>query len=337
VADTLLIEGPAEPVVTIPAGATIRLSGSLVVGQNAPGGLKIGSEGGPTANLLPRFTTWDGVDFREYAVHSWISDAVLEACGTAGTACVSMVGSFSDGPAPTPLLKNLTIRNALGTGLFMGYDGRPGPGSANLRITGTTGWPVGIHQSPVSSIPSGQYSGNLRDVIWINEVDIRQDETWPRHDVPYFIRWVSVGDSATNPTLTLEPGVTVISAPGVRIHIGESAPGAIRAAGTAAEPITFKGETDTPGSWIGIAVWYYADPSTLFDHVIVADAGGPYHVLGSFHFYKDIGPVIRNSVIRNSAGCGVIIVNQPTWSTDFTAPALGNTFTDNAGGSVCGP
>jgi hypothetical protein len=332
----VLIEGPKEPVLTIPAGATILLSASLIAGQDAPGGLQIGTDGGPTVNLLPRSTTWEGLQFRAYAVHSSISDAVLESCGPAGTSCVSLQGSFTGGPAPTPVLRNVTIRDAVGSGMAMAYNGRPGPGSTNLRITGAGEMPIFVHQSPLSSIPSGQYTGNFRDLIWINQLDIRQDETWPRFDAPYFIyNWVSVGDDATDPTLTVAPGVTVISAAGVSIRVGETAPGAIHAVGTVAEPITFTGETYSPGSWTGIAVSYHADPSTVFDHVIVDNAGAPYPVQGSFHFYTDIGPVIRNSMIRNSAGCGVIVVNGAPWSTDFTAPALGNTFTNNVGGAVC--
>jgi hypothetical protein len=123
----------------------------------------------------------------------------------------------------------------------------------------------------------------------------------------------------------------------VSLRVGEASRGAIHAVGTAAEPITFTGESNSPGSWTGIVIGPQADPATTFDHVIVDNAGAPYPVQGSFHFYTDIGPIISNSVIRNSAGCGVIIVNQPPWSTDFTAPTLGNTFTNNAGGAVCGP
>jgi hypothetical protein len=338
VTGAVLIEGPKVPVLTIPAGDTIRLSGSLLAGQNAPGGLQIGTDGGPTVSLRPRSTTWDGVLFLAYAVHSSISNAVLESCGTAGTSCVSLWGSFSGGPAPAPVLKSVTIRNAIGSGIGMSYNGRPGPGSANLTITGTNGMPIGINQSPVSSIPTGQYTGNFRDIIWINQLVVRQDETWPRHDVPYFIyNGVTVGDSATDPTLTIDPGVTVISAAGASIGMGMTGPGAIHAVGTAVDPITFTGESNSPGGWAGIVVWFDADSASLFDHVIVDNAGTPANVQGGFLFYTDIGPVIHNSTIRNSAGCGVIIVNQPPWSTDFTAPALGNTFTNNAGGAVCGP
>ena len=170
-------------------------------------------------------------------------------------------------------------------------------------------------------------------------LEIRQDETWHNYGVPYFsYGGVLVGDSTTDPTLTIEPGVEIQLASGARFSIGWNAPGAVRAMGTVAEPITFKGEADRPGSWIGVIFGYFADSSSLFDHTVV-DYGGELDpwVAGSVHFYADPGPVIQNSIIRNSAGCGVIIVNQPPWSTDFTAPALGNTFTNNAGGAVCGP
>jgi hypothetical protein len=63
----------------------------------------------------------------------------------------------------------------------------------------------------------------------------------------------------------------------------------------------------------------------------------PFDFEGSLSFYVDLGPISRNSTIRNSATCGVTILNQPPWSTDFTVPALGNSFTNNAGGAVCGP
>jgi hypothetical protein len=220
----------------------------------------------------------------------------------------------------------------------MTYGGRPGPGSANLTITGGGAEPVSVEHSPVSAIPPGQYTGNARDRISINRYDVRQDDTWPNHGVPYYIReYVSVGDDVTGPTLTVEPGVAVISASAVHIFVGQTEPGALHAVGTAAEPITFTGETNYPGSWSGIVIGPQADPSTTFDDVIVDNGGGPFDFEGSLSFYVDLGPIIRNSTIRNSATCGVTIVNQPAWSTDFTAPALANTFTNNAGGAVCGP
>ena len=48
-------------------------------------------------------------------------------------------------------------------------------------------------------------------------------------------------------------------------------------------------------------------------------------------FTKDLGPILKNSTIRQSGGCGVLRVVGVSWSTDFTAPSLGNQFIDNVG------
>jgi hypothetical protein len=235
----------------------------------------------------------------------------------------------------------------MGVGLVLSYGGSLGPGSANLTITetiqwpgtfgGEEGWPVAVWQSPVSAIPDGSYSGNFHDYIWIGQLDIRQSETWVKHDVPYYVfNWLSVGGSSS-PVLTLEPGVTVLGAGAAWLYVGEHEPGAIRAIGTAASPIVFQGSSDYPGAWGGISILPHATHSTLFDHVIVENGGGAYPLFANFLFYVDLGPVIRNSIVRGSAGCGVIITGNPPWATDLTEPAFGNTFANNAGGNVCGP
>src|SRR2546428_752318 len=346
VLEPVLIEGPHQPVLTIPAGATLLMKGGFIVGKNAPGGLQIGTEGGPTVNLRPVDETWGGVDFLPYAISSAISDALLDHCGAnieaRGSGCVHIWGDYAgSGPVPAPVFKNVSIRDAVDIGVGLNYGGRFGAGSTNLMITGTngtTGTPFFVHMSPLSSIPAGHYAGNVRDVIWTYQLEIRQDETWHKYDIPYFnYGGVWVGDSTTHPTLTVDPGVTMAFTGAGALSIGWTAPGAIRAVGTVADPVTFTGETDTPGSWTGIVIGPYADSSSVFDHVVVANGGAPYPVSGAFHFYVDIGAVIRNTVIRHSAGCSVIIVNQPPWSTDFTAPALGNTFESNAGAAQCGP
>src|SRR5256885_12079517 len=66
VLEPVLIEGPHQPVLTIPAGATLLMKGGFIVGKNAPGGLQIGTEGGPTVNLRPVDETWGGVRSEEH-------------------------------------------------------------------------------------------------------------------------------------------------------------------------------------------------------------------------------------------------------------------------------
>lgn len=332
----VLVEGAKEPVLTIAAGDTVTLAGQLTAGQNAAGGLRIGADGGPTVTVHGR--SINGVIFGAFAVRSTISDASFETCGSTGGACVTLAGSYSGGPAPAPTIRNVSIGRGSTGGIAMVNKARFGPGSANLTITGVNGVPVFVHQSPISSIPSGHYSGNTTDAIWINQLTVRQNETWPRLDVPYYIyNWVSVGDSGGHPTLSLDSGVTVVAVPGATIRVGEVGPGAIHAVGTATAPITFTSASGNPGGWGGIELLSQTDTSTVFDHVILDNAGALANVQGGFIFYIDVGPVIRHSTISNSAGCGIVNSGMSTGATDFADPALGNTFINNAFGAICGP
>jgi hypothetical protein len=335
----LLIQGSSNPVLTIPAGSTLHLGGALLVGRDAPGSLSIGADGGAPTTLSSRSATpWPGILFYENAVSGTIANTTLEACGGQGGGCVLLQGRYAGGPAPTATLHDVTILNAAGTGIGLTNRGRLGPGSGNLTITGTNGPPFIVYLSSPGGIPLGQYSGNTQDVIYLIQVDVRQDETFLKHDVPYYIyNFIQVGDQTNHPTLTLEPGVTLISTGAVAITVGATEPGALHAVGTSAEPITFTGDQPHSGSWTGIIIGAHAEASTILDHTIVDNAGAPFPIPGAFHFYVDLGPIIHNSVIRNSSGCGILIVNGLPWATDFTAPALGNSFSNNALGDVCGP
>jgi hypothetical protein len=351
VMDNVVVEGPKQPVLTIPPDATVQMKGALVIGTTESGGLQVGSESGQTVTLTAADTSWDGIYFGPYTVSSSLTHVILEKCGRVENSsfpsdCVLISGLYTETPPfPAPVLKHVTIRNAgFNVGLGLTFRARLGSGSTDVTITGT-GTPISIVGGSPSSIPPGNYTGNLRDVIEITDGRVWQDETWPNFALPYFVTsymidslgGVSVGAPTTHPTLTLLPGTTIEFAPGARLWVGWEGPGAVKVVGTVLQPIRFLGQGGTPGSWVGIQIGYNADSSTIFDHVIVDDAGEQFPVAGSFHFYVDVGPIIRNTVISNSSGCGIIIVGQPQWNTDFTDPALGNTFTNNAGGAVCGP
>jgi hypothetical protein len=106
--------------------------------------------------------------------------------------------------------------------------------------------------------------------------------------------------------------------------------GAVHAVGTDSAPVLLTGINNVPGAWMGVEVDSLASATTMFDHVIIDYAGAAVRIA------KDLGPIIQNSVIRNSGGCGVTRL-PGTWTTDFTAPALGNTFQSNQGPDQCGP
>jgi len=351
VLDPVLIEGPATPVLKIPAGTTMAMIGGFVVGKNAAGGLQIGDTAGSPVMLQPiGASLWAGIDFSANAVNSFIANATLKNPGAynptrAGSGGLSIAGNYNGGPTPAPVLRNVTIEGAYEWGVGLSNGGTFGVGSANITITGTTqdmnsftGTPLVVYQSSPGSIPAGHYTGNGWDVIQVLDVTVRQDQDWHQHDVPYLLRGnVTIGDSLANPVLTLDSGV-VLELMNNGLSVGASAPGAIHAVGTATAPITFRGVSDVPvpGSWGGIQVWYQADSSTVFNHVIVDAGGAPQPVAGEFVFYVDLGPIIKNAMISHSAGCGIMISGTP-FSTDFTAPALGNSFVSDTLGAQCGP
>jgi hypothetical protein len=341
VLDPVFVEGPLQPVITIPGGVTIPFGfgAGFAVGKNAPGGLRIGTEGGGVVNLRPRSGTWGSVAFYSESPSSSIVNATLENCGDYSEtgACIALVGN-SYGTAPAPVLKNVTIRGAAGIAAHASGGGGFGAGSENLTITGSLGAPFWFSQSSPASIPSGTYTGNARDVVQIYTVDIAQSETWRNRGIPYQLSGgLSVGH-AVNPILTLEPGVELRFAPGGILLVGWLATGGLRAVGTDSEPILFTGLYDFAGSWMGAMVGPYADTTTVFDHVILNNGGADDGQFATgFRLAREMGSFILHTTVRRSAGCGITRLSGTTWSTDFTAPALGNTFQDNMGPDQCGP
>lgn len=347
VMDKVVIEGPKSPVLTLPPGDTVRLRGSIIVGYDAPGGLRIGSENGPNVVLRAADTSWQGIELLWHSIPSTITNAVLDDCGRVENSnpsflypCISVLGDYYGVlPNPAVLLRHVTL-NALNVGLGLGLGGRLAAGSTDLTINGV-GPPVEIGgRSSPSSLPPADYTRTFRDEIRLVQLTVPRDDSFPNLGVPYMVtNGIVVGDTtgAGDPTLTILPGVTMAFTGAGFLSVGEVGRGALRVVGTAANPITLTGQGPTPGAWTGVRVGAYADSSTVFAHLTVDYAGYAFPIPGSFQFYVDIGPIIQNTVIRNSSGCGIIIGSGTFWTTDFTDPPLGNTFTNNAGGPVCGP
>src|SRR5690349_9414752 len=61
VRDKIFVEGPKQPVLTIPPDATVKMKGALLVGTTEAGGLQVGSESGQTVTLTAADTSWDAI------------------------------------------------------------------------------------------------------------------------------------------------------------------------------------------------------------------------------------------------------------------------------------
>lgn len=244
-----------------------------------------------------------------------------------------------DNQAPTQevlTFDHVTVRSSLGIGIRL-YDGAGfGSGSGDLIVTGNATFPVSIWGRALGTLPTGDYTGNGNDAIFIvgmnaGQQNVIEDATMFNRGVPYQVGNLSgsvsarlnIGapDTEPVPLLTIEPGVTVRFGPEGRLHIGSSGIiGALSAIGTADEPITFTSVAAEPaaGDWWGLYFWHTPDERSRLDHVVVEYAGGVSQTGSYSCIYDDnlnpdaairflgedppSGQLVTNSTISQSAG-----------------------------------
>jgi hypothetical protein len=327
----VVFTGTANPVLVLPAGLTIgsEPGGSLTFES---GGLQAGTTGGSPVVLESTGSGWGGIR-TAHGGESTLRNVQLRDCGFSAGACLD-VDAFNETDAGI-LLEDVTIRGAASAGIRFGTWGHFRAGSHDITITQSGGVPIDLTPEGVTSIPPGYYTGNASDAIRVRGGLVWQSATWHDLGVPYLApNGFSVSSiSAPGPTLTLDPGVAVRMGLGTVFHVDI---GALQAVGTSARPITFSSVTPgTPGSWMGIELASGGDASLRLEYVDLADAGaGPAGFSGALRLQVDPGGVLRNSIIRRSPSCGVVLLGG-AWRDDYTAPAFGNTFVDVAGPARC--
>jgi hypothetical protein len=214
-------------------------------------------------------------------------------------------------------------------------------GSHDLTITGCGSedypYPISIEEHSMDALPSGDYTGNLKDEILLNLVGsgtagdgLKVDATLHERGVPYRLDGgfnVAANEDGKLATMTIEPGVTIKVPEGKSFQIehwtGDApATGALKALGTAEKPIVFTSAADAPapGDWQGL--WFGGVPSAdnQLDHVIIEYAGADcgcslsscndlseYEGAVLITNYPDGGNAfITNSEIRQIAGHGIV-------------------------------
>jgi hypothetical protein len=328
--------GSANPVLTIPASIVIRadVGASLSLGS---GGLIAGATGGAPLVIESTGAGWGGIAI-ERAEGSALRNVTLRDCGGGGPGladpCLSVEGA-PEGDAGI-ILEDVTIRGARNAGIRLGDRGRFHATSRNIVIRETKGVPIELWPQSIPSIPAGEYGFNDVDAIRLRGAPalVWETATWRNVGVPYLAPdGIVVESSIVPPTLTIEPGVVVRLGLGTTFAVGI---GRLQAVGTAASPIVFTSVTPgVAGSWMGIELANWDTPFLRLEHVEIADAGnGPSGFAGALRLNVDPGGVIRNSIIRRSPSCGVILL-AGQWSSDYASPAFGNTFVNVAGPATC--
>jgi len=119
------------------------------------------------------------------------------------------------------------------------------------------------------------------------------------------------------------PGAIIIMCDDAGIEITSS--GFIKAVGTADLPIIFKGETETKGFWLGMAI-KSTNPNNIFSYVTVKD-GGNYWAWEDANIFLDGSLAIDHSTISNSNDIGLYVADGSSLNTFNN-----NTFSNNTTG-----
>jgi hypothetical protein len=327
-------EGPANPILTLPAGFHLRsdAAGKL---SFSTGGLIAGDGAGPPVVLESTGDGWRGIEIGPGG-GSALRNVVLQDCGGSEgypwNACLRF-GPEGGGDSGL-VVQDVVVRGSRTIGVTMAPGARFSSTSRNLTITQSATYPLGVHPGNIPSIPDGDYRFNGIDAIDVIGSGIGSDSaTWRNLGVPYRFR-DGLGVGAI---LVLEPGVTIEVGLGMLVGAGF---GNLVAVGTPADPIVFRSVTPgVPGSWLGIELGGATlGPGTRLEHVVIADAGaGSPGYAGAIRLTSDPGGLLRNSTILRSSSCGLVMFNGQPWTDDYTDPAFGNTFVQVAGPLRCVP
>ncbi|HDH05826.1 MAG TPA: hypothetical protein ENH01_08960 [Nitrospirae bacterium] len=183
------------------------------------------------------------------------------------------------------------------------------------------------------------YSGN-GDGIELRGGTFTTDITWSKQSVPYIVTGHVYVYDASEPTLTIEPGVEVRFDGAYHLMLGRSSTSysysaVLNAQGTASNPIIFTSNsaTPSPGDWYGIQLNNHASTESILEYVTV-EYGGYDNTCNICIVHQSA--TIKNSTIRYSSARGIQIgsaFNSFLTITDSTVSDNGaeGVYTDNSG------
>lgn len=201
-------------------------------------------------------------------------------------------------------LKNCTVINSQTSGLNAVYrntrltlQNNVFSGNANPLLINT------VYATQTSA--TDNYSGNDLDrvLLYNYSAEFENSSVWKKVNVPY--RVLNTGISGVNARgdLTIEPGVTIEMSPGTEINIRDT--GGLKMVGNAANPITIKGVSNTPGSWVGIKI-DGTNPMNEIAFATISNAGeDPSTNKGAIDLWYNAKLSVHDTQFKDLASCGV--------------------------------
>ncbi len=282
---------------------------------------------------------WKGIAFSANDVRNELTHAIVDGAGAGriGTGLDDNAVGV-DGNARLRMTHTV-VRNSAGVGLRIGGGvGGSLAGFASNRFESNAGVPVDlrlgdyVHYLDGDSAFAPEGAANGAPYVLVRFAGaVAAPTTWQALDVPVRFGPASpFGLVTVQAALTLAPGSVFEFADGFGINVASG--GALIADGSEAR-ITLRGVGSGAGQWVGVSVVSDASDN-VFDGILIAGAGQSTFGLGgqpaAIRIQRTGSLTVRNSEIRDSAGCGIHL--HPSGSLTEDA----NTFANVALADVCG-
>ncbi len=245
-------------------------------------------------------------------------------------------GTYLSGTTSALSITNSTIAN----GLYFGSTGFI-PAITGNTFTNVDNSPIHsganiIAQLMNNNTVSGMTSSGKIEVVG---EQVNQDAQWQKWAAPYVVVSGTVNvykDTVTAATLTIDPGVIVKFASGTSLQAGSgSNRGVLEAQGTADNKITLTSNqaAPAPGNWNGVTLSGAASGLSVIEYVTIEYAGSGANYNNANLTIYSAAPIIRNSLIRNSAGSGVYFTGASSYPVIMDSEITGNKWGIYSGSS----
>ena len=324
----------AENVLDIIQNLTLNAGTELVMGENTGlgvydnGSLKIqGTSSDPVKirGYEPIAGYWRGIHMETNSLSNDIRYAEISEAGSNYVYCCNEPATILFKKGSTSISKT-TLKNGGSYGIYAGKDFEFRLFEDNV-ITTHDDYPMYIAAERIGELDgiNSKFTGNDKDYIGVYNSDIKNEITWPKTDIPYFVQ----GVLDITARIDIEKGTEVVFEENAGLGVYDS--GILSAKGTAAEKIVFRGIENSQGYWRGIHIETNSINNAL-DHVSISNAGSNYVYCcnsAAAVFVKGAKLSISNCRIADSGGCGIF----ETSGSDLSMSS--NTFLNNADGDIC--
>ena len=277
---TIEIQGDTSPVLTLEGGVVLQFAGGeqMRVGRFEPGGLIAqGAAGNPvvfqSSAAAPSAGDWLGIRFSGNVLSGTLLDNVLvehageDASSTRGA--ITIDGDHAD---------RITIRNSTFNECNLSCIGTTSGGFTFLEVSSNTFQNSSFGFSVPPNAINGITDGQVYDATPANQIiggTVSRTGTWVTQDVPWEVLDTIELQNASGPVLTIEAGNEFRFGTGDMIRVGRFDAGMLLVNGTAAAPVRFTSNQNSPapGDWLGIQLGSNVSNGTLLDNIVLEYAG----------------------------------------------------------------